>query len=161
MTDIELSRLLSDLEASASKLNAESDSLNAVLESVEAKLVAVNVGLETWLEAGDPLDSRDETEYYDDNNGDGQRTVIVYRTELGFAKVNGSWRLATRVERGEPGKWAGDTDWFHESGPAALLDASRELRIRALPMLPALLKAVTARSESARGAIQEAEKLVK
>lgn len=160
MTDVELSRLLSDLEDSASKLNAESDSVNAILKSVESRLVAMNVGLETWVR--DAILSEDEVKFFEDHAGEERTYTVTRDTELGFAKVIGEWCLAVRTERGEPNRNnSNDLDWAHESGPVRLCDQSRQLRIDALQHLPRLLKAVNENAKKALQAIADAKNLVK
>lgn len=46
MTEVEFSRMLSELSESASALNKESDSINGIIERFQEKLVALNVGIE-------------------------------------------------------------------------------------------------------------------
>jgi hypothetical protein len=48
MTEVKLSRLLSDLSESAATLNQESDSINDLIEHFEEKLLQLNIGLEVW-----------------------------------------------------------------------------------------------------------------
>jgi hypothetical protein len=163
MTDVEVSRLLSNLKERASKLNAESDSINKILESVEGSLVAMNIGLATWLESGSAVEEHTARDEVENRNGDLVRQRITYRTELGFSKVAGEWCLAIRVEKREeypdfPGE---EGDWSHEGEPIRIADASRQTRIAALRLLPELLAAIDNRAKDALGAIDEARKLVK
>ncbi len=159
MTDHDLSVLLSDLEDSAKKLNAESDSVVAILESVESRLVGMNIGLETWLEER-AIESHTDTDY-DDSRDDDVGRQIARRTEVGFAKVAGEWCLAIRGERGDFDAHLGGFEWSHEKLPTRLRDASRQLRIAALPAIPNLLKAVSEKAKLALANIAEAKKLVK
>lgn len=84
MTDVEISRLLSDLKDTAKKLNAESDCVAAILASVESELVAMNVGLETWLKGAPPLEVDTEREDVENARGGFVTQSIDHRTELGL-----------------------------------------------------------------------------
>jgi hypothetical protein len=159
MTDVELTRLLSDLEDSATKLNAASDSVNDILKSVESRLVAMNLGLETW--SSRPIASEDEIKVFQGGDGEERTYTVTHDTELGFAKAFGEWCLAIRTELGEPDPHSSDLAWAHESGPERLADASRQLRIDALRHLPELLKTVNEKARTALAAIDEAKKLMK
>jgi hypothetical protein len=49
MTEVEFSRLLSELSSTSKKLNSESDSINEVLSRVEKQIAETNVGLEVQV----------------------------------------------------------------------------------------------------------------
>jgi hypothetical protein len=95
------------------------------------------------------------TTEYDEAHGDEVGRNVTRQTELGFAKVAGTWRLAVRVER------CANDEWSREVGPRPLLGASRQVRIAALPLIPALLRTVSEMTEAALKNIAEAKKLVK
>jgi len=48
MTDVEFSRLLSDLATTAKTLNEKSDSVTSIIRRFQESLCAMNVGLEVW-----------------------------------------------------------------------------------------------------------------
>ena len=56
MTQVEFSRLLSELTETAKSLNAASDSINTLIKRFEDTLRSINLGLEVWL-TSESLDS--------------------------------------------------------------------------------------------------------
>jgi hypothetical protein len=149
MSDVEFSNLLSELNKSASELNAETETVNSVLASVETQLIKMNLGFEVWVP--DSLSSIQISEYrYQD-------------TELGFAKIGTDWSLAVRVREGKRDPRSGDFDWYPLPIPGStrLLDASRQVRIKALQHIPELLEALKSKTDEAAATIKEAKKLIK
>src|SRR5271157_3111190 len=147
MSDVEFSSLLSELNKSASELNAGTETVNSVLASVETQLTKMNLGFEVWVP--DSLSSIQVSEYrYQD-------------TELGFAKIGTDWSLAVRVREGKRDPRSGDFDWYPLPGSTRLLDASRQVRIKALQHIPELLEALKSKADEAAATIKEAKKLIK
>ena len=143
MSHVEFSNLFSELNKSVSELNAGTETVNSVLASVETQLTKMNLGFEVWVP--DSLSSIQITEYrYQD-------------TELGFAKNGTDWSLAVRVREGESDPRAGDFDWYPLPIPGStrLLDASRQVRIKALQHIPELLEALKSKADEAAGTIKE------
>jgi hypothetical protein len=146
MSDVEFSNLLSELNKSASELNAGTERVNSVLASVETQLTKMNLGFEVWVP--DSLSSFQISEYrYQD-------------TELGFAKTGTDWSLAVRVREGKRDPRSGDFGWYPLPIPGStrLLDASRQVRIKALQHIPELLEALKSKADEAAATIKEAIK---
>ena len=118
---------MSDLRTSANKLNSETSSVNAIIDGVEAQLIGMNLGLEYWLKSPG-LDSQSLD----------IRTTV--HTQLGFAKIGGEWCLGVRKVQAEFDEHS--REWTHtEPDPSAKLqDSSREIRIKALELIPKLIE---------------------
>jgi hypothetical protein len=147
MTDVELSSLLSDLRISANKLNSATSGVNAIIDGVEAQLTGMNLGLEYWLKSPG-LDSQSL-----------DMGTIVH-TQLGFAKIGNEWCLGVRRVQVELDERSGE--WTHtEPDPSAKLqDSSREIRIKALELIPKLIEELKESAEKATSTIVNAKKLV-
>src|SRR2546425_13053557 len=154
MTQAEFPHLLSQLTDTAKILNEKSDSVNRLIERFQSTLRSMNIGLEVWPAT---LDS----ELWNENDEDGvdfKRGFID--TELGFAKLDRGWVLATRVARYE---WdlvpSGevDQDGVEQTVPliareqaslygidkiTPLLEESRRVRIDALEHFPEIAAAL-------------------
>jgi hypothetical protein len=130
---------LNDLSSSAAALNAATQRLAKSVEVLDDALKKLNLGISSWVDVslGSSPDNRFST-----------------TERLGYAKVNGKWGLALKVI---------DEDMFAAEPDVTtwlFCDASRELRIRAVPLLPKLMaqlnrdaKSITTKiSESAREA---------
>src|SRR5438046_9017059 len=98
MTDVEFSRLLSDLGDTAKKLNKASDSINDLIKRFQETLRSMNVGLEVWpvMLDSDPWDVTDE-------DHDTEYPIGYVDTEFGFTRLDNEWTLATREAKYE---WA-------------------------------------------------------
>jgi len=160
MTDLEFSRLLSDLSESAKKLNQASDSVNDIIKRFQDTLRSMNVGLEVW-----PVDLRSESWVADDEAG-------YIDTELGFAKLKGEWVLATRrakyvsllvydevSDEYVPLKDSRER-LISTEDITPLLEEDRSMRIAALSHFPAIAEALKDEATTAIEAIEEAKKLV-
>ena len=159
MTEVEFSRLLSDLSDAAQKLNRESDSLNETITACEAMLLELNPGLEVWLDH-DPL----ESVAWIESGGEGLERGTE-ATELGLTELYGKWGLVLREVRYET-RDAHTNSTTHPRlyevlGTKRLLDASRKERIEALKRLPQLVAAMKDGADAALKAIEAAKKLVK
>jgi hypothetical protein len=152
MTEVEFSRLVSELTQSAKTLNQESDSINTLISKFEETLTAINLGLEVWLTSPE-LRSRRWTE----QNDEGQTVEEgTHDEELGFAKVDDNWRLAVRTST-----YRSDGDLLSTARLRPLLDLSREIRIEALRHFPALAARMKQEADAAVRAITDAKKFVK
>lgn len=157
--DEKLSRSLSELKDAARRLNEASNTINSTITSIEQKIVEANVGLECWLTA-EPLQTTEPKQIAMGPNDDPAHSMTD--TILGFTKVAGEgWRLAVR----EREYIALDDDPEEQratpiqSDPSALWRASRELRIKALEKMPALIGQLRDRVNGALEAIAIAKKL--
>ena len=144
MTDVELSKLLSDLELTAKKLNDASGRVNSILLSCEQKIRTSNLGIEIWLPNAVDLSDDSEFEF---------EPSPCVSAQLGFAKIENVWCLAARISS-NPGS-AGNVN-----KPIPLLQAPRKVRMGALELLPNLVRALSERAAIRLAAIETAEKLV-
>lgn len=164
---------LSRISTLANKLNNSTEKINAKIREVSDGLTAMNIGIEVWLlESYLGLPHCDI--HYDDKarqaaagsktvpvdkrvphaNGNGLAALLrpnlhlVYSfdaQQLGFAKVEDKWQIATRTVtrdefEGKP-KADGTECAFRVSNPrnvTPLLKAPRAIRLAALPLLDAL-----------------------
>jgi hypothetical protein len=165
MTEVELSTLLSDLKESGKQLNQASDSINSTISSIEQQIVEANVGLECWL-PDRPLETSESKSVLWNAHGDFGQTWT--QTILGFAKVGQTWRIAIRditfvaevVAESDEGDETGEPQASY-GPPSALWQASRQLRIRALEEMPALIKNLGDAAKKAIKSIEDAKLLVK
>jgi len=147
---------INELSNLASKLNQKSDTLNKTIEGIEAKLNKLNLGVETWLESydrhtvvvGDPT--------YDEAKGVTSRD----ETFLGFARFEDGWHLAIKDTVAEKNA---DGDFLMADVVLVrpLLTAPRNVRIKAMELIPTLLDAIKVEAESLLKAIDAAEEAAK
>jgi hypothetical protein len=128
-----MSNLFTRLEELSTQLNASSDALTESIKRVEAKLASLRLGVSVWLK--EPIDT---TSYQDER----------VNTFLGYTKVNGKWCLALIDDLHDK---IGDPEEYH---PAALQQACREYRIKALQLIPELIKALEAAAEAELKTVQ-------
>lgn len=145
---------LSDLSI---ELNQQSDKLSSIISSVNSKLGKLNLGIEVWLERN-PL----EAEGYRDTHDDEGHRIDRYRevTLLGYCKVEDEWQLAVKaaIFQTETGRWGGEyEETVNPVSPTSLLKASRNLRSKAMSLLPELLDILKARAVSLLQGIEKAE----
>jgi hypothetical protein len=161
MTEVEFSRLLSELADSAKALNAESDSINEIIKRFEDALRRSNLGLEVWL-TSQSIDSQRWSEPAHDGQPAARGTL---ESELGFAKNGNQWHLVVREARYEhvEQRYLEDPEIVFDGTLRVqnLLECSREVRIDALRLFPLLAKEMREEAASALKAIQDAKKFVK
>ena len=138
MTEVTLHNAFSSLEQLAKNLNDSSDEVNRALADAEAKLVSLNIGLEIWH--SEELDRRGATGSYRPNEVNEHVSDV-----LGFARVGGKWCLAVKSVTMATGFFEGDPDCpytneYLDRAPEPLMRQSRNLRIKALTVLPDFLK---------------------
>ncbi len=155
MASKDVASMLRRFSSAATRLNADSDSANATISAIEKHLVDENVGLEVWLPqvvtSADPEGSTLEKTWA--------------ATRLGFTKLDGEWQLAVKPVRFVTGFFEGDTscpyqEEFVAGDPVPLLKSSREIRIRALKLLPDLIEQLTEEAERCSDTIGEAKRLL-
>lgn len=144
---------INELSNLASKLNQKSDTLNKTIEDIEAKLNKLNLGVEAWLEnhcveIGDPDHDRDEE--------------VTSRDEilLGFARFEDGWHLAIKDTVAEKDA-DGDFITADVRSIRTLLTAPRNVRIKAMGLIPRLLDQIKAEAESLLKDIDAAEQSAK
>jgi hypothetical protein len=149
----DVSSMLRKFSSAATRLNAESDSVNITIAGIETQLVDANVGLEVWLRQ--VVTSTDAK-----GNAHGKSWTA---TRLGFAKIGNEWCLAVKPVRFDAGFFEGDTscpyqEEYADGEPMRLLKASRQIRIRALELLPELVEQLTLEASRCAEMISNATK---
>lgn len=136
-----ISSALSKLEEHAAALNEASDKTNTALAEIERRLASMNIGIEVWH--GAPI-------FESDTEGSVAPSEVRSRRVqlLGFAKIEGEWRLATKTLKIQNGFYQGDLeapfeDRSVEGKPIALLKASRQSRIAAMGAMPEFLDSLS------------------
>jgi hypothetical protein len=141
---------LSDLSR---KLNEKSNTLNAVITSINQKLGKLNLGVEAWVEY-EPIESGDP--YYgqnDENERFSKRNILL----LGYCKLDDQWALATK--RAVSTKIDEENDEITSvSAIRPLLGESREIRAKAMEVIPSLLNEINQLARRVLHNIEEAEK---
>jgi hypothetical protein len=157
MTEVEVSRLFSELAKSTEILHKKSDSINAIIERFQEKLLELKPGLEVWL-VSSPLVSRKRI--VESEDGDEHR-ILEIAQELGYARVDREWTLAVREAQYNCDESGEANERVSASDPEALLGRSRRVRIEALKHFPELLRALKREVDDAIESIGSAEKFVK
>ena len=160
MTEVEFSRLMSDLSTRAKTLNNESDSVNSLIDRFEEKLREINLGIEVWLER--ELESEEWSDF--DDVGEQEAERGTHDCQLGFVKWeegrNHVWRLGVRRATYRENR-TGGYDFVEVVWIRRLAETSRDLRIRALSFFPDLVKRMTEIADSQIATIEAAKKFVK
>ncbi len=136
MKESNLNSILSNLEAKSSALNTASETANQIISEIETKLISLNIGIEHWYTP--PLGSSD-------CEGGAHETTACIEDLLGFSRVDGKWCLSVKRVKSVSGFFEGDLSCpyenkYLESAPSPLLNQSRNLRIRAIEVLPNFLE---------------------
>lgn len=167
MSDVELSRLLSEFEESAKKLNAASDSINSIITDIEQKLVSANAGLECWLDGlkDDYYLFETKPEAWSDDD-EGKEGFLWKQTLLGFTKLNQTegWRLAFKertVSQMGFEEAGGEELSVNDGKIDALWKAPRNTRLRALELMPELVRRLHHDTEQALKAIDQAKRMAR
>ena len=127
--------LLKQLSTASEGLNNVSDIFNDQIRVIEDALASYNVGVSAWVPAF--------TESYEDCDSEGNvRGIVDTEYSLGYQKSGSRWCLmvASECEYGYP---PGDPDrreWV-------LLDAPREIRMKAINAVPKLIEALIAEAK--------------
>jgi hypothetical protein len=150
---------LKDLTHLADKLNAESDRFNLSLEVIEDRLNALGIGISVRLDA--PSARMTETDWVDETNeGDGTPTGRRYfeSTSLGYGRCGDQWGLLVHTLR-QVETADGGLDIYEDEPPKPLRRASRELRIKAVEHLEALIDKIRYEASEAVERIEKAKKI--
>ncbi len=138
----ELDSALLRLEQLASELNRRTDDLNAQIAAVNARLAAMKIGVSIWLVGGRP-----HGPVLLDPDGDSSHET---GSQLGYAKVNGTWQLAVRSVIARNKFFEGDESMPYveetKGDPTPLLDAPRSIRLAAVAHLPQLIESLAAKA---------------
>ncbi len=145
MTDAKIAKIQKHFQAlseTASTLNTASDELTKTVAILDEALRKLNVGLTVWVTFR-RRDDDDQSNFYDDD-------------QIGYCKVNGTWGIALR-------RIWGDEAWdrHEEEGPWLFNDASRELRLCSVDMIPEVVEALAKEAADTTKRIQEKTKGVR
>lgn len=146
---------ISELSELSRKLNKKSDTLSTTIISINEQLAKLHLGVETWLtssaiERGDP--------YYDYEKDPDGNFPLHSETWLGYCRFDElGWALAVKHVALQTTNDLGQEDVV-EAEVKALLDASREIRLKAMKFVPGLLDAVKQKAEELLESIDQAER---
>lgn len=144
---------MSRIKTLAKQLNRVADEANARIDEVETELQEAGIGLEVWLEST-PLKAEDYAEAdFDGLKGEYHQTSRRTFTEIGFARIprTREWQLAVREQ-----EWTldsdGDLERLWDSGTVIpLREASRDIRLLAVPLLDRLVEEIAKEAEKLAG----------
>jgi hypothetical protein len=125
-----MKELFSRLEVLSARINEASDSLANTITQIEIKLQELCLGVEVWVHI-------DTTQIYADSGNDNG----LMDEFLGYGKYNGQWQLLIKSRSGV------QVDDGSRGQPVPLYQQSRELRVKAIQHLPALLEALAKNAE--------------
>lgn len=125
-----MKELFSRLEVLSARINEASDSLANTITQIEIKLQELCLGVEVWVHI-------DTTQIYADSGNDNG----LMDEFLGYGKYNGQWQLLIKSRSGV------QVDDGSRGQPVPLCQQSRELRVKAIQHLPALLEALAKNAE--------------
>lgn len=137
----EMDTIFESLQQTAGRLNLTADAANELLREANQRLAAVGAGVAF---ASDQCELRQQSISQLNENTGGQEDAGYDACVLSYGKIHGTWQLGVQTQHYRPGTsgFHGDYDLMGtEEEP--LLNADRELRIKAASMLPAFLRAYT------------------
>jgi hypothetical protein len=151
-------KTLDTLAKTAATLNTKTDQLNEIVADVEQEFQAAGVGVTVWLNA--LLDSSSTERRYQANDDEQQWPIdVTFGWELGFAKVEGEWRISARYVRHEQS--GDDVESFEERAPIPLVKAPRIVRVEAAPLLETLAEVTNTKMEAYIKGIERAQTMAK
>ncbi len=153
---VEIAKQIEQFHGAALRLNQVSDSMNDILSKAEEQIAVAKPGLEFWLDdekfaSGLLREAAGSVGEYDLPNNATDPERVYY---LGFAKIDGQWRLAlrTNIEWKRP-----DQEWgILQIAITPIAQAPRNLRIEAVEALPRFLEDFRKRIEAAVSTIEKA-----
>lgn len=140
---VDAETLISSLKPVSEKLNKESDSATQILIDFEKQLNELNLGIAARVIE------------------DGKNAALDIETEndeifeFGYDRSYSGWCLVVSERRELP------DGGFEYSKDIPILEASRTIRLSAIPYLPKLAEALKARAESTLENIKEAKEALK
>lgn len=152
---------LQDLANLSKALNQQSNQVNQILQDLEKKLQGMNLGVEAWAE-DDPLEESPYTFIPQDSD---REYKYLKSAILGFSRHGGDeFVLTVKICRYQhDGLNAyGQDNWkeIDTETVRPLLQASRELRVKALDKIESLLDVLTREAQSVIAAIEKGRKTV-
>jgi hypothetical protein len=133
------------------QLNEQCSTLNDTITEWNKRLLALNLGLEVWL---NPFDYSGV--YYAENDSD-VRQKCVKEISLGYAKVDGQWQLAIKEEFLIAGNEEREQDV--PIRVTRLLSCTREMRIKAMERFDSLLSHIEEEVTQRLQIVAKAQKL--
>ncbi len=145
---------LSDLAPLAQKVNKQSDQINRTISSIHEKLAKLNLGIEVWLD--DNLRNALECSAWSDEASMRVRTISY----LGYDRFDGKWQLVVKEVNEEYTVDELGEEQVEVVNPeyTPLLQASRNLRLAALPKIPLLLDELKWKGKELLDTVKHAEK---
>ncbi len=151
---------INGLSRLSKQLNEKSNNLNSIITTVNKKLAKLNLGVESWLE-NPPIKADDYRDIWDD---DGEHRIdrSRYATLLGYCKLGDEWELSVKEAtlQTEISNYDGREyeEIVNPRKPEPLLQASRDIRIKAMRLLPTLLNQIEREAKYLLDSIKEADK---
>jgi hypothetical protein len=146
---------IAELSELSRRLNKKSDTLSTTIISLNEKLAKLNLGVETWLTSS-PIERGDP--YYDYETDEHGNFPLHDETWLGYRRFDElGWVLAIKLVALQPDRDSGE-EKIVEAEAKPLLDASREIRLKVMKLVPGLLDAVKQKAEELLESIDKAEK---
>ncbi|MFZ0680055.1 hypothetical protein [Candidatus Binatus sp.] len=174
----EIDDLARALQTEADKYNKTSPNVTQLLGHADERFAEANPGVAAWLD--NLIEKSDEDIWWSDQRdyqGDYSKLGITFEAyQVGYARVGEGWGLASRVVRvnrrdgdGQEGQQLIVTKWHQVGervvGAATINDkvvpirnAPMAVRIRALALVPKLLRELTDQVRTRNAAIEEATK---
>lgn len=121
--------LLQQLSTASEALNNVSDIFNSQIRVIEEALASYNVGVTAWVHA-----YTDASDLYDSSGNVTGAIDVDY--SIGYDKSGGKWCLMV----------ASSSDYYPGRSEWVLLDAPRQIRIKAIGAIPKLIEALVAKA---------------
>lgn len=148
---------IAELEPLAKQVNDKSNQINVTIRTINEKLANLNLGIEAWLDRDNQALS---SSHWRDRNSSMPRTRTV--SYLGYDQLGDKWELAVKnmteeltVEDGEQFIAKVNPQYF------PLLQASRDIRVAAMELIPRLLDELKEKGQQLLGTVEAAEKMAK
>jgi hypothetical protein len=167
---------LNDLVPLAKRLNTATDELNQVLETIQERLNALALGVEAWLDDYDHELQRQITSVYGELGGNVvtnwdeavsehvRQVRSVQGQQLGYGRLGEGWALLVRtvtyVERKDEHRWyvrPDESDTEQERKP--LLRSARNIRVRAVSLIPHLVERLRKEATGVIDAVEKARQI--
>lgn len=139
---IVMEQILQSLQDTASRLNDTADSANELIRAANERLAAIGSGVSF---VADSCELRQEGRSRPNEETGGQEDAGYDAWVLAYSKIHGTWQLGVQKQHWAPGTsgFSGDYDMVG-SEEEPLLNADREVRIKAASMLPMFLQGYNA-----------------
>lgn len=167
---------LKDLKPLAKQINSATDEFQQTLEFIQQELNSLALGVEAWL--GSDALSHCVTSNWMEVHGHVKRVVysdetedeqVVYHRsveeqELGYARFGDSWALMVRTvswsEEKQGTTWGmEDGEEFSELDRKPLLRSARDIRVKAVDLIPKLIDALRDEASKVIEAVTKAKQI--